>query len=102
MLVGEPPFSGPTAQAIVAKVITDEPRPLLPQRKSIPANVEVAVLTALQKLPADRFGTAAEFSAALDALDTKPRLAAPAAHRARTKTVAFVAGALAIGLAMGA
>src|SRR5450755_1458241 len=50
MLVGEPPFNGPTAQAIVAKVITDEPRPLLPQRKSIPANVEVAVLTALQKL----------------------------------------------------
>ena len=102
MLVGEPPFSGPTAQAIVAKVITDEPRPLHPQRKSIPANVEAAVLTALQKLPADRFGTAAEYAAALNALDTKPRMAAPAAHRARAMTVSFVAGALAIGLAIGA
>jgi len=101
MLVGEPPFSGPTAQAIVAKVITDEPRPLLPQRKSIPGPVEAAVLTALQKLPADRFGTAAEFSAALDVLETKPR-AVPATRRSRATTTALVAGALAIGFATSA
>ena len=63
MLVGEPPFSGPTAQAIVSKVLTEEPRPLLPRRRSIPP--EVAVLTALEKLPADRFGTAHEFAAGL-------------------------------------
>jgi Tol biopolymer transport system component/tRNA A-37 threonylcarbamoyl transferase component Bud32 len=65
MLLGEPPFTGPTAQNIVAKVVTEEPRPMLPQRKSIPPAVEAAVLTALEKLPADRFGTAAEFAAAL-------------------------------------
>ena len=59
MLIGEPPFSGPTAQAIVAKVMTEEPRPLIPRRRSIPAEVEEAVLTALEKLPADRFGSAA-------------------------------------------
>ena len=35
MLAGEPPFSGPTAQAIVAKVMTEVPRPLAAQRKSI-------------------------------------------------------------------
>src|SRR6478735_6209321 len=40
MLCGEPPFSGPTAQAIVAKVLTEEPRPLRPRRHTIPANVE--------------------------------------------------------------
>jgi Tol biopolymer transport system component len=65
MLVGEPPFMGPTAQAIIARVMTEEPRTLTGQRKTIPPGVEAAVFTALEKLPADRFGTAAEFAAAL-------------------------------------
>jgi serine/threonine-protein kinase len=65
MLCGEPPFSGPTAQAIVAKVLTEEPRPLLPRRHTIPPHVEKAVLIALEKLPADRFATPAEFATAL-------------------------------------
>ena len=65
MLIGEPPFTGPTAQAIVAKVMTAEPAGLTAQRKSVPPAVEDAVLTALAKLPADRFGSAAEFAAAV-------------------------------------
>ena len=65
MLVGEPPFTGPTAQAIIARVMTEEPRALTAQRKTIPPGVEAAVFTALEKLPADRFGSAAEFAAAL-------------------------------------
>jgi serine/threonine-protein kinase len=65
MLLGEPPFTGPTAQAIVARVMTEEPRSPSAQRKSIPAHVSAAVLTALAKIPADRFATAAEFAAAL-------------------------------------
>jgi serine/threonine-protein kinase len=65
MLLGEPPFTGPTAQAIVAKVMTAEPAALSAQRKSIPPAVEDAVLTALEKLPADRFASAAEFADAL-------------------------------------
>ena len=65
MLTGDAPFTGTTVQAIVAKVLTSEPeRPTL-VRKTIPPNVEAAVLTALAKLPADRFATAAEFGAAL-------------------------------------
>jgi serine/threonine-protein kinase len=67
MLVGDPPFTGSTAQAIVAKVMTERPRPLYPQRDTIPAAVEDAVLTALEKLPADRFATAAQFADALHA-----------------------------------
>ena len=66
MLVGEPPFTGPSSQAIVAKVMTNEPASLIAQRKSIPPHVEATVLRALEKLPADRFGSAAEFAAALD------------------------------------
>ena len=65
MLTGDPPFTGSTAQAIVARVVTETPRPLLPQRHTIPSHIEAAVLTALEKLPADRFGTAAAFAAAL-------------------------------------
>jgi serine/threonine-protein kinase len=65
MLTGEPPFAGPTAQAIVARVLTEEPRSLTLQRRTVPPNVEAAVLKALTKLPADRFATAAQFRAAL-------------------------------------
>jgi Tol biopolymer transport system component len=65
MLTGEPPFTGNTAQAVVARVLTESPRPLSVQRHTIPRHVEAAVLTALEKLPADRFGTAAEFAEAL-------------------------------------
>jgi serine/threonine-protein kinase len=65
MLVGEPPFSGPTAQAIVAKVLTATPEPISSVRKTVPPAVEDAVHTALQKLPADRFATAKEFAEAL-------------------------------------
>ena len=65
MLTGEPPFTGATVQAIVAKVLSAEPeRPSL-MRKTIPPHVEGAVQVALAKLPADRFATAAEFAAAL-------------------------------------
>jgi serine/threonine protein kinase/Tol biopolymer transport system component len=65
MLTGEPPFSGPTAQAIVAKVMTAEPAEMTTLRKTIPADVADAVHTALQKLPADRFASAKEFADAL-------------------------------------
>ncbi len=65
MLTGEPPFTGNTAQAVVARVLTESPRMLVPQRHTIPPHVETAVLTALEKLPADRFTTAAEFAEAL-------------------------------------
>jgi serine/threonine-protein kinase len=67
MLVGEPPFTGPTVQTILARVMTEQPRGLSLQRKSIPPTVEVAVLKALDKLPADRFSSAAEFASALSA-----------------------------------
>ncbi len=75
MLTGDPPFGGSTAQAIVAKVMTEKPVAPSRARDTIPEEVEEAVLTALQKLPADRFASAAEFSAALreGAMVTGPR-----------------------------
>jgi serine/threonine-protein kinase len=65
MLAAEPPFVGATAQAIIARVMTEEPRSLSLQRKTVPPYVEAAVGRALQKLPADRFANAAQFAEAL-------------------------------------
>jgi hypothetical protein len=70
MLLGEPPFTGPTAQAIVAKVMTEKPGPIVARRERVPAHVEDAVFTALEKLPADRFASAAQFAEALTRPDT--------------------------------
>ncbi len=67
MLAGEPPFTGPTAQAIVAKVMTATPEPITTYRKTVPRPVVHAVHVAIQKLPADRFATAADFATALAA-----------------------------------
>ncbi len=65
MLAGEPPFTGPNAQAVIARVMNSAPEPVTALRKSVPDEVADAILTALEKLPADRFASAAGFAAAL-------------------------------------
>ena len=65
MLTGEPPFTGATAQAVVAKVMTERPQRLSAVRDTVPAHVEAAVNKALAKLPADRWTSAARFAEAL-------------------------------------
>ena len=72
MLTGEPPFTGASVQAIVAKVMNAEPEAPSLIRKTIPPGVESAVLRALAKLPADRPSTAAEFSSGLIGTATAP------------------------------
>ena len=82
MLVGDPPFTGSTVQAIVAKVMTEKPMPPSRIRDTIPPNVEHAVLTALQKLPADRFSTAKDFADALAETSRSGNYAATVVTRA--------------------
>jgi len=65
MLAGDPTHTGSSAQAIILKIIADSPRPVAELRKSVPPNVAAAVAIALEKLPADRFGSAAAFAGAL-------------------------------------
>jgi Tol biopolymer transport system component/tRNA A-37 threonylcarbamoyl transferase component Bud32 len=65
MLVGEPPHTGPTGQAVLVKILTDEVRPITDLRKSVPRHVAAAVMKALEKLPADRWSSAADFAEAL-------------------------------------
>src|SRR5207248_2452619 len=52
MLAGEPPITGPTVQSVIAKVVTDRPRPLRQLRESVPPHVEAAVVKALAKFSA--------------------------------------------------
>jgi len=65
MLAGEPPFTGPTAQAIVARVVTEKAPALELRRDTVPPHVSATVARALAKLPADRFSSAREFSDAV-------------------------------------
>ena len=100
MLVGEPPFTGPTAQAIVARIVTEEPRPLIPRRHTIPPQVESAVLTALEKLPADRFASTRQFAEAMASPDyLRPGSvpgSAPTATTRRWKIATVAASAIAV------
>ena len=89
MLVGEAPFTGPTVQAIVARVMTEEPRAIGVQRKAVPKSVEAATLRALEKLPADRFATAKAFADALG----DPLFAAPGGSHGGVVTAVTVSGA---------
>jgi hypothetical protein len=66
MLAGEAPHTGSSAQAVIARLMTEEPRPLRVVRPSVPPHVDAAVLSALAKLPADRFATAKEFADAIE------------------------------------
>ncbi len=101
MLVGDPPFTGSTAQAIVAKVMTEKPVPPSRVRDTIPEDVEEAVLIALAKLPADRFATAAEFAEALlSGNRTVRRTVNPGARGARAATSRYRAAIGAAALLM--
>jgi serine/threonine-protein kinase len=62
MLTGEPPYTGPTTHAIVAKLITE--RPIRPRvlRETVPERVDQAVMKTLARSPADRFATAGELA----------------------------------------
>jgi serine/threonine-protein kinase len=65
MLVGEPPFPGQTAQAVLGRIISGEYAPVTRHRASVAPNVDAAVRKGLEKISADRFATADEFSKAL-------------------------------------
>ena len=67
-MAGEPPFTGRTTQAILARHAVDPVPPLRTLCPGLPAAVERAVLRALAKVPRDRFATVAAFAEALGSL----------------------------------
>ena len=72
MLTGEPPFTGPTVQAIVAKVMSEPVRPVRVARPSVPEHVDEALQVALEKLPADRYSGVRQFAEALRQEGARP------------------------------
>jgi serine/threonine protein kinase len=81
MLAGEPPYTGPTAQALITKRLVDPVPAVRRLRAAVPAGVEHALLTALAKAPFDRFASALAFADAL---------VRPAGVRARPPSVAVL------------
>jgi serine/threonine-protein kinase len=81
MLAGDPPFSGRTAQALIARHQQEPPPPLSVVRPTVPPAIQAAIETALAKVPADRFATAMRFSDAL--MTTRERRAQPIRSRLR-------------------
>jgi serine/threonine-protein kinase len=98
MLAGEPPYTGPTAQAVIAKRLS-EPVPHVGTLRQVPPRIEAAVSRALARNPADRFAGAGEFAAALGAESASPRPSSRVSTRRRELILA--AGALLLAAATG-
>jgi eukaryotic-like serine/threonine-protein kinase len=96
MLGGEPPHSGATAQAVIAKLMTERPTRLRVLRETIPESVEAAVAKALAKVPADRFARAVDLVAAVERAEPRRRLRPT---RRIIIAAAVIVAALLVGLA---
>jgi len=85
MIAGEPPFTGPTVQAVIARSMTETARPLTATRQGLAPSVSGVVSRALAKSPADRYQTAASLTEALASAEDQVRTgsgAVPAASSA--------------------
>ena len=96
MLTGEPPHTGPTTQAIIAKIITDKPRPVTELREAVPPLLAQQLHTALAKLPADRFSSATAFAGALTRPETAPTVPVAAPARRSSAARAWVVAGTAV------
>jgi serine/threonine-protein kinase len=93
MLGGQPPFNGPSVQAIIAKLVTQQPTPLRAVRDNLPPAVDAAIMRGLAMSPAERFATAREFADALTTLRALPK-----SRTNKVVVAAVVIGALAVAL----
>jgi tetratricopeptide (TPR) repeat protein len=96
MLAGQPPFTGRTVQSVLARHRHDPPPSLRVVRPTLPPEIEQVVETALAKVPADRFPTAAAFSQALESPKVSHRRA-PAGRGAKWRVAAVGAALAALG-----
>src|SRR5215204_3250983 len=105
MLVGEPPITGKTVQAVIAKLLTEPAMHVRTVRPTVPEHVDAAVARALSKVPADRFASVADFTRTLEtAPSAAPNVAGttgaiPSAAKPRRR-VALVAGIAGVAVAV--
>ncbi|MEO8575463.1 MAG: protein kinase [Gemmatimonadales bacterium] len=95
MISGEPPVTGATAQAMIAKLLTERPVRLRVVRPTISTAMEGATEKALSKVPADRFSSAGEFVRALAVASPETVVKAP------KRSIAWIAGGIAATGAIG-
>ncbi len=101
MLTGDPPHTGSTVQQIVMKIVSEEAESVTTVRKSVPPHVAAALAKALEKLPADRFGSAAELARALGDTSFRHGAGAGAAAAAPTRTRALATAGWVAAMALG-
>ena len=105
MLAGEPPVTGPNAQAMIAKLMTERPVSLRVVRDTVPEAMDRAIQKALAKAPADRFSSAGEFVQALTTArpaETVPSLSRPATRReSRSRRLILLGAALVAAAVLG-
>ena len=95
MLAGEAPFTGPTAQAVIAKMMSSEPPSVRRMRPSIPESLDRVIRKALAPVPADRFASVGELARALSMDETRAETPS-VATRPRRRWPFVAAGALAL------
>jgi eukaryotic-like serine/threonine-protein kinase len=108
MLTGDPPHTGSSAQQVVMKILTEDVPPVTTLRRSVPPNVAAALARAIERLPADRFHSAAKFATALNDPGFRLAYGAGAGHlggdgqRSRWRALALGAiGLAAVSVAAG-
>ena len=107
MLAGEPPFTAPSTQAMIAKMMTSDAPSVRTHRPSVPQGVDAVLQKALARVPADRWATAAEFSHALEAAErsaltgTAAAAVSPAPPARAKRKVPATALALILGFLVG-
>jgi len=99
MLVGGPPFTGATPQAVLSRHAVDSVPGIRTVRPTVSLSLERIVMKALAKVPADRYATAEQFKRALRQLD----LSEPSPDSSRRRTLLrTLVGVTALGvLALG-
>jgi serine/threonine-protein kinase len=101
MLVGEPPFTGSTAQAVLGSIITGEIPSAQAKRSTVPPNVDAVIAKALEKVPADRFASGDELRRAVDDESFGPaRHSGPGSAYRRASAPAIGIGGVMIGVAV--
>ena len=99
MLAGEPPHIGGTAQAVIARMMTEKPRPVRELRDTLPERFDWIVAKALAKVPADRFATAGEMrDALLDLTKVGAWKTSPAPRARKVSAATIVPWALLAGV----
>ncbi len=101
MLAGQPPFTGRTAQAILARHAIDPVPSLRTVRSTVPLGLDHAISTALAKVPADRFATAGAFVSALDQAASAAPAPRPSSRSRPRGLFAGVAAAVILAVVIG-